>query len=354
MNNSILATLFLSMGCLSASAQRMEAVRKAIDCGQVLYRTPVTAVFEVKNKGGKPLSITTVRKSCGCTEVDYPKKEIPAGQVFKVKATYDAAQMGHFNKQIGLYTAAAKEPLILTLKGVVVDEVKDFSGAYPFTLGDVLVEKNNIEFDDVNRGDRPVQKIHIMNNSGKPVQPVLMHLPPYLQAEVSPSTIMSGRSGVASITLDSRELRHFGLTQTNIYLGMFPGDKVSADKEISVSAVLLPGFNELSQKALHNAPQIKLSATKVDLGNIYGRKVKKAEIDIVNTGHSILEISSLQMFTAGLKLSLNKTRILPGDIAKLKITADEKQLKNVKAAPRVLMITNDPKQAKVVITVNVK
>ena len=80
----------------------------------------------------------------------------------------------------------------------------------------------------------------------------------------------------------------------------------------------------------------------------------KAEIDIVNTGHSILEISSLQMFTAGLKLSLNKTRILPGDIAKLKITADEKQLKNVKAAPRVLMITNDPKQAKVVITVNVK
>ena len=135
---------------------------------------------------------------------------------------------------------------------------------------------------------------------------------------------------------------------------MFPGDKVSADKEISVSAVLLPGFNELSQKTLHNAPQIKLSATKVDLGNIYGRKVKKAEIDIANTGHSILEISSLQMFTAGLKLSLNKTRILPGDIAKLKITADEKQLKSVKAAPRVLMITNDPKQAKVVITVNVK
>ena len=33
---------------------------------------------------------------------------------------------------------------------------------------------------------------------------------------------------------------------------------------------------------------------------------------------------------------------------------DEKQLKNVKAEPRVLMITNDPKQPKVVITINVK
>ncbi len=354
MNNSILAAMLLSWASLSANAQRMEAVRAAIDCGQVMYRTPVTATFEVKNKGGKPLHITAVRKSCGCTEVDYPKKEIPAGQVFQVKATYDAAQMGHFNKQIGLYSAAGKEPLVLTLKGVVVEEVKDFSGTYPFTLGDVMVEKNNIEFDDVNRGDRPVQKIHLMNNSGKPVQPVLMHLPPYLQADVSPSTIMSGRSGVVSITLDSRSLRNFGLTQTNIYLGMFPGDKVSADKEISVSAVLLPGFNELSKAALNNAPQIKLSTTKVDLGNIYGRKSKKAEIDIANVGRSTLEISSLQMFTAGLKLSLNKTHIAPGEVAKLKITADEKQLKSVKAAPRVLMITNDPKQAKVVITINVK
>ena len=81
MNNSILAALFLSMGCLSASAQRIETVRKAIDYGQVLYQTPVTAVFKIKNKDRKPLSITTVRKSCGCTEVDYPKKEIPAGQV---------------------------------------------------------------------------------------------------------------------------------------------------------------------------------------------------------------------------------------------------------------------------------
>lgn len=354
MNNSILAAMLLSMASLSASAQRMEAVRAAIDCGQVLYRTPVTAVFEVKNKGGKPLRIIDVRKSCGCTEVSYPKTEIPAGQVFKVQATYDAAQMGHFNKQVGLYGPSGKDPLVLTLKGVVVEEVVDFSGTYPFTLGDVMVEKNNIEFDDVNRGDRPVQKIHIMNNSGKPVQPVLMHLPPYLQADVSPSTIMSGRSGVATITLDSRSLRNFGLTQTNIYLGMFPGDKVSADKEISVSAVLLPGFNELSTKTLHNAPQIKLSATKVDLGAISGKKVKKAEIDIANVGHSTLDISSLQMFTAGLKLSLNKTHIVPGDMAKLKITADEKQLKNVKAAPRVLMITNDPKQPKVVITINVK
>ena len=89
MNKNILAAMFLSMAGLSASAQRMEAVRTAIDCGQVLYRTPVTAVFEVKNKGGKPLHITTVRKSCGCTKVDYPTTEIPAGQVFKVQPKWD-------------------------------------------------------------------------------------------------------------------------------------------------------------------------------------------------------------------------------------------------------------------------
>jgi len=51
-----------------------------------------------------------------------------------------------------------------------------------------------------------------------------------------------------------------------------------------------------------------------------------------------------------LQVSLNKTKLAPGEYAKLKITAVERDLKLVKE-PRVLMITNDPEQPKVVIEV---
>jgi len=51
---------------------------------------------------------------------------------------------------------------------------------------------------------------------------------------------------------------------------------------------------------------------------------------------------------------LNKSRLDPGESAKIKITAYRKLLKNARSKPRVLMTTNDPNKSKVVIHVNVK
>ena len=135
---------------------------------------------------------------------------------------------------------------MLTLKGIVVDEVIDFTGDYPLALGDLLVDINSVEFDEVNQGDRPVAKIHILNNTDQTVQPIVMHTPDYIQAEVSPSKIRAGRSGVALITLDTRKINDFGLTQTTVYLGRQPGDRVAPNKQIDISAVLLPSFNDLT------------------------------------------------------------------------------------------------------------
>lgn len=68
--------------------------------GQVVFHKPVTAEFVLKNDGHKPLVINNVLKSCGCTEVDYPKTSIAAGESFVIKAVYDAKQMGTFTKQV--------------------------------------------------------------------------------------------------------------------------------------------------------------------------------------------------------------------------------------------------------------
>ena len=58
------------------------------------------------------------------------------------------------------------------------------------------------------------------------------------------------------------------------------------------------------------------------------------------------------MFTTGLEVALNKSKIAPRESAKLKIAATHEIL-NVQR-PRVLMITNDPEHPKVVININAK
>lgn len=346
-------SVLLVSAALEASAQRISAKHEVIDCGNVLYESPVTAKFELRNKGND-LIIDTVRTSCDCVVADYPKGTIAKGDNFMVEVTFDARQLGHFYKEAAIYSNASDKPFYLTMKGVVVDHVTDFTGVYDYALGDVRADKNNIEFDDVNLGEMPTQKIHFVNNGTTNVTPVVMHLPNYLTADVSPETVAPSHAGTVSITLNSSKLRSYGLTQSSVYLGMFPGDKVGEDKEISVSAVLLPEFRNMSETQRLNAPVMKLSAETLDLGEFGDKDEKDGTIIIENQGRSRLNISSMQMFTAGLKVRLNKSRLDPGESARLKITAYKKHLKNARSKPRVLMITNDPNKSKVVIHVKVK
>lgn len=341
------------MASLDAMAQRISAKNEIIDCGNVLYESPVTVKFELTNKGNE-LNIDQVRVSCGCTTVDYPRQTIHRGDPFTVTATYDARQLGHFEKEVALFCNSSTKPFYLKMRGVVVEEANDFTGNFSYKVGGLMVDKNDVEFDDVNRGDYPVQLIHIRNNTPETVSPVIMHLPSYITATVSPTHIAPGKTGVASLKLDSRKLRDLGLTQTSVFLGKKPGEKVSLDKEISVSAVLLPDFDNMSETQLANAPKINLTETTLDLGSFGDKSSKSGIIFIENTGRSELDIRSMQMFTSGMSVKLNKSKLKPGEQAKLKITVNKKLLRSARSKPRVLMITNDPTQPKVVVKVKVK
>lgn len=351
MKRLFMSAALFSLAVLGASAQKIEAVNKIVDCGQTIYRSPATAEFEIRNKSSRPLHIVDVRMSCGCTDVDYPKEEIPADGKFVVRVTYDAQTMGHFDKLVGIYTDNSDKPLMLRMRGHVVREIVDFGGNYDFLLGNIKSDCNDIEFDDVNRGERPQKKIHIRNTTGENIQPVVMHLPDYLTADVSPSKIAPGHSGVVTVTLDSKRLKDMGLTQTSVYLGSFPGDRVSHEKEISVSTVLLPKFDNLSARQLANSPRLYLSTKELNLGAFNGKKKLKGEIIIRNDGKTALNIKNIQMFTVGLQVSLNKQKLMPGESAKLKVTAEERLIKMARSKPRVLMITNDPNQPKVTIEI---
>lgn len=349
---SILTVIFAAPALtLCAQTQRFSATNDIVDCGQVAYRQPVTAEFELKNNTNRPLQISRVETGCGCLVAQYPQGQIEAKDKFTVRVTYNAAQMGHFDKMIDVYSQGSDDPTMLRLKGMVVEEVVDYVGNYPFKMGSLLTDKNDIEFDDVNSGDRPQQKIHIRNAGSEAAQPVVMHLPNYLQADVSPSKIAPGRSGVVTITLDSRLLDDMGLTQTRVYLGSRPGEKVAAEKEISVSAVLLPKLNDLTEAQKQYCPKMVLSTRELNLGPFNGKSKLKGEITIANQGRTELQISNLQVFTAGVNISLNKQTILPGEEAKLKVSVDAKQLRTARSEPRILMITNDPDNPKAVIKI---
>ena len=333
--NIILALLMMAV--LPVSAQKLIAEKTVIDVGKTGFQQPVTAVFEFRNKSVRRLKIERVEPDCNCTTVEYPQTVIGTGQTFQVKMTYDAKMLGHFDKQAAIISNGTTKPIYIRMKGVVLQDVQDFSGSYPIEMGNLRIDVNELEFDDVNKGEMPVQQIHIYNNGTSVARPNLMHLPAYLTATMVPEAISPGRAGTMSVTLNSTQLNDYGLTQASVYLAANPGDKATKDNLIGVSTVLLPAFTKMSDTQKMYAPKMFLSKEQIS-----------------NIGRTPLSISSLQMFTDGLEISLGKSTLQAGESTKLKITAHRDNLLKARTKPRILMITNDPDKSKVVITINAK
>ena len=350
----ILLLTICGLSYTSVKAQKLTVEKETIDCGKAAFMVPVTAKFELKNTGPKRLTIIDVKPDCGCTAVKVSKKSLGPGDKSMVELTYDSRMLGHFVKQAAVYTSASDTPSYLTMKGVVLAELKDYSGTYPYAMGDMLCDANVLEFDNVNKGDQPQQIIHILNNGTVEMTPNVQHLPAYLTAISEPERLRPGQAGQITLTLNSEQIHGYGLTQTTVHLASQLGEKVQPETEVPVSIVALPDLKSFEGKNKQYAPKLVLSADTIQVGLIDGKMRKTETIHISNNGRTPLSISSLQMFTAGLKITLGQRELQPGQQTKLKITADREQLLKSKTKPRVLMITNDPDHAKVIININVK
>ncbi|MCS7018541.1 MAG: DUF1573 domain-containing protein [Cytophagales bacterium] len=92
------------------------------DFGNIPQNQPVTATFKFKNVGKVPLVITSAVGSCGCTVPSWPKEPIAPGESAEIKATFNAAAVGAFNKTVSITANVEGGTAVLTLKGNV--EVK--------------------------------------------------------------------------------------------------------------------------------------------------------------------------------------------------------------------------------------
>lgn len=352
----LLMCLLLAAWGLCASAQpKLTVVSDVVNVGDVMFQQPKSISFEIRNSGSQPLQLTEVHASCGCTHVIWPREPIAPGESAKIEALYDAMLLGTFQKELEVYSNASAEPTYLTLQGRVVStmEETDYTD-FPIDLGNVRLSSNVVEFDDVSRGEQPVVQLQVVNMSRSSYKPEIMHLPPYLTARYLPEKLAGGRVGRILLTLNTEELKNYGLTETTVYLARKVGDRVSTENEISVSAVLLPAFAHLSAEDMAAGPRMVLSADSLDFGALGSKKKVTQTIKVTNEGQRPLTISNVQVYGSALNVSLSSRIIQPGKSAKLKVTVLKEYLQKTKSRPRVLIIADDPTRPKAVINIKAK
>lgn len=322
--------------------------------GEVEFQQPKKVVFGFANKGNQPLTISSAKASCGCMDVSFPQDPVPAGEKGEITVVYDASTLGSFYKEVEVVTDAAEVPVYLGLQGTVVVEVKNVDEDYPIDLGNVQIETNYLEFDDVHKGEHPVVEMSLINKEHAAFRPELMHLPAYLSAQYIPENVPAGKKGVIRLTLDSDKLLQMGLNKTSVYFSRYMGDKISEENEIQISAILLPDFSKMTAEEKENAPVLYLTETSVDFGSLAEKSKATHTIIVSNRGKSNLVFEQVQVFNKAISVSLGNRVLKPGASTKLKVSITPKYLKREKGHPRVLLITNDPSQPKSVINIDVK
>jgi hypothetical protein len=135
MKNTILSALLLCLSFGISSAQwgdtttgnlsngkeaQIKWENTIIDVGDIKQYTPKDVTFKFTNTGGKPVIITNAQGSCGCTQIDYSKKPVLPGETSTIVATYDAANLGVFDKTVTITMNIEQSSQVLHLKGTVI------------------------------------------------------------------------------------------------------------------------------------------------------------------------------------------------------------------------------------------
>lgn len=100
---------------------------KTIDYGVIQQHSDGAREFKFTNNGNKPLIISNVVGSCGCTVPSKPKEPIMPGETGVIGVKYATDRLGIFSKTVTVTTNNSTEPIILTIKGNVIENADNKS-----------------------------------------------------------------------------------------------------------------------------------------------------------------------------------------------------------------------------------
>lgn len=132
------------------------------DFGVLEYDAEAIAVFTFKNITKKPIILSNVRASCGCTGTEWPREEIAKKKKGEITVTYNSKIVGKFNKTVYVYIDGTDDPIQLLIKGEVLNqqgEHLDYNVVVPAAdIKSKEIKKQKIEEKESNTDSNQMKK----------------------------------------------------------------------------------------------------------------------------------------------------------------------------------------------------
>jgi len=309
----------------------------------------VTYNFEFTNTGGKPLIISQVRASCGCTAPDWSKEPILPGKRGFVSATYDPRNRpGPFNKTLTVISNATTPNKVLQIKGDVTPKPKTIEDEYRYSMGSIRLQSNHLSFAQIRKGQTNTQIMEIINVSDKPVKIAFNRVPGHIAIKSVPETLKPDEKGRIEASYNSALKDDWGFVIDRV--DVLLNNEFQGNNRLTISATIEEDFSSWTPEQLQNAPSISFDNSTFDFKQIkQGEKIEHI-FTITNNGKSDLIIRNV-------KASCGCTAVSPSDeIIKSGMSATLKVVFNSagrigKQNKTITIISNDPKKSRTILWV---
>ncbi|MBL7860666.1 MAG: DUF1573 domain-containing protein [Cyclobacteriaceae bacterium] len=303
-------------------AQLVEPIsfkEKIHDFGEIVEAAgPAEHEFTFTNTSTRPIKILSVQASCGCTTPGWSKDLIPPGQSGYIKASFDPkGRPGYFNKTLSVTTDFDRNPIVLQIKGSVVDQL---SGGALLSASNGHLRFRNNSFNlgkiYVNKVGEP-KEFAVQNAGTEEIRFTKVEAPEYLKV-TTPESLKAGETGTFRIAYNSKARIQYGFLSDRIEV--VTTDKENPVKSFSVYATAEEFFPTLSADELAKAPALVVDKYAADFARVkQGSNVNQESI-LTNRGKQNLELRFVQSNCTCLTAVTDKNTLKPGESTKLRWT----------------------------------
>lgn len=185
--------LTISTACIAHSAQRITVSNPDFNFGKITQGQIVEHIFIIRNDGDQPLSVKSVRTSCGCTAAKVSSRVIQPGTSSKIKTTFNSGGFsGKVRKTIAVATDDPKLPVTtLSLSGSVVEEI--------------TIDPRQLDFGTLKAGSTKEKTITLASNIKNGVRLSVSSVSPQFKVTPGKNFLKPGESVTITVSATPRK-----------------------------------------------------------------------------------------------------------------------------------------------------
>ncbi|HAA10198.1 MAG TPA: DUF1573 domain-containing protein [Cytophagales bacterium] len=342
MNRVILLGFAMALSMATWAQPRIAFTSTSHDFGAIPEEGgKVRHSFTFTNTGDKPLIITGVNASCGCTTPAWTRQAVAPGQQGYIAAEYNPMNRpGAFNKSLTVGSNAVNARMTLRILGSVTPKPREPELEYPTDLGGLRVKSQYLQFGNITT-ESPVTKEFAVHNATADPLYLLEEFagPASINVFMVPDTLAVFETGKLVVTFDPNHTPKLGYHP--LHFRLKTNQFENPEKAFVLLTTVEEYFPPMTAEERALAPKLIFQEDFHDFEVVNQGDSVTTTFTLTNEGQSVLEIRDLSPNCTCTTATLGTQTLTPGESTELTVTFNSTGRRGMQNKA-VTIFSNDP------------